>query len=132
MEAAVSGADLHLRLKVGPATAIVETATQGCEALEETSFDRLINIRSYTDAELKSLARQLEEEERELSKRRRLLHAEIDIVRAEMVRRLRDRHGAGEALVQDGDIARLTEILSGKGTRLASSENEPGAPQAGS
>jgi hypothetical protein len=55
-------------------------------ALDDTTFDRLINIQSYSDAEIKMLAQQLSDEEREISKRRRLLHGEIDIVRAEMVR----------------------------------------------
>jgi hypothetical protein len=84
-------------------------------ALDETIFDRLINIQTYSDAELKALAQQLSDEEREVSKRRRLLHGEIDIVRAEMVRRLRDKHGAGQGVFRDGDISALTAILAGKG-----------------
>jgi hypothetical protein len=83
------------------------------DALDDISFDRLINIQSYSDAELKALADQLSDEEREVSKRRRLLHGEIDIVRAEMVRRLRGKHEAGEGLFHDGDIDVLTSILSG-------------------
>ncbi len=63
--------------------------------MDDTSFERLINIQSYSDEELRELADPLAAEERELSKRRRLLHGEIDIVRAEMVRRLRDKHSAG-------------------------------------
>lgn len=83
--------------------------------MNESSFERLVKIQSYTDEELKVLAGRLAEEERDLSMRRRLLHGELDIVRAEMVRRLRDK-GRGEgALVQDGDVAALTEILSGRG-----------------
>lgn len=83
--------------------------------MDEMTFDRLINIQTYTDDELKALARQLAEEEREISKRRRLLHGEIDIVRAEMVRRLRDKHGSGESVFKNGDITALTSILAGKG-----------------
>ena len=41
------------------------------------------------------MADRLAAEEREVSKRRRLLHGEMDIVRAEMVRRLRDKHSVG-------------------------------------
>ena len=85
-------------------------------AVNESCFERLINIQAYTDKELKALAASLAEEEREVSKRRRLLHGEIDIVRAEMVRRLRDKRGAGGGLVQDGDVAALTQILTGGGT----------------
>ena len=82
--------------------------------MDETTFDRLINIQTYSDDELKSLAQQLSDDEREVSKRRRLLHGEIDIVRAEMVRRLRDKHGAGQGVFKDGDISALTAILTGK------------------
>jgi hypothetical protein len=86
------------------------------DALDETSFERLIKIQSYSDEELKTLAAQLADEERELSMRRRLLHGEMDIVRAEMVRRLRDKNKSGEgSLVEDGDVAALTEILSARG-----------------
>jgi hypothetical protein len=85
--------------------------------VDESSFERLINIQAYSDQELKALASGLAEEEQELSKRRRLLHGELDIVRAEMVRRLRDRGGSGEGLVKDGDVAVLTEILTGGGAR---------------
>ncbi|OFW57189.1 MAG: hypothetical protein A2133_08970 [Actinobacteria bacterium RBG_16_64_13] len=72
-------------------------------------------MQSYGDEELKSLAARLAEEERELSMRRRLLHGELDIVRAEMVRRLRDKSKGGGGIVQDGDVAALTEILRGRG-----------------
>jgi len=82
-------------------------------ALDDITFDRLINIQSYSDAEIKALAQQLSDEEREISKHRRLLHGEIDIVRAEMVRRLRDKHGSGQGIFQDGDISALTAILTG-------------------
>ena len=80
--------------------------------MEETSFERLVNIQSYSDEELKELARQLSQQEAEISKRRRLLQGEIDILRAEMVRRLRGRHNAGETLVTDGDVEALVRVLS--------------------
>ncbi len=82
--------------------------------MDDTTFDRLINVQSYSDVDLKTLARQLSDEEREISKRRRLLHGEIDIVRAEMVRRLREKHGSGQGIFRDGDISALTAILSGR------------------
>jgi hypothetical protein len=91
-------------------------------AMDDSSFERLINIQAYSDAELKALASSLAEEESEVSKRRRVLHAQIDIVRAEMVRRLREKGGSGKGLVQDGDIAVLTEILTG--SRRGSDETD--------
>jgi hypothetical protein len=94
------------------------------EALDETFFERLVNVQSYSDKELKELAYQLAEQEAELSKRRRLLHGEIDILKAEMVRRLRDKQGAGRSLVNDGDVAALTKILSARPGRDASAEKK--------
>ena len=83
--------------------------------MDDTSFERLVNIQSYSDQELKELADKLSEEEAALSKRRRLLQGELDIVRAELVRRLRDKNGSGAGLVIDGDVAALSAILSKKG-----------------
>jgi hypothetical protein len=83
----------------------------------DTPFETLINIQSYTDEELHQLADRLSAEEREISKRRRLLHGEIDIVRAEIVRRLREKHSSGAPLVEQGDVTALTDILSGKTRR---------------
>jgi hypothetical protein len=85
--------------------------------MDDTPFERLINIQSYSDEELRELADRLSAEEREVSKRRRLLHGEIDILRAEMVRRLRDKHSGGSGLVDNGDVAALTDILSGRARR---------------
>lgn len=93
------------------------------ETLDDTSFERLVKIQSYSDEELKSLATRLAKEEQDLSMRRRLLHGELDIVRAEMVRRLRDKGRMG-GLVQDGDVAALTEILS---SRRGGEDPLPGA-----
>jgi hypothetical protein len=84
-------------------------------AVDESSFERLVNIQSYSDAELKTLADGLATEEAEVSKRRRLLQGELDIVRAELVRRLRGKSGSEQGLVVDGDIAALSKILAKKG-----------------
>lgn len=83
--------------------------------VDTASFDLLVNIQSYSDEELKRLAETLEGEEREVSKSRRLLHAKLDILRAEMVRRLRDKHRAGYSLVGEGDVEKLSAILSSRG-----------------
>jgi hypothetical protein len=91
-------------------------------AVNESSFERLINIQAYNDAELKALAASLAQEEREVSMRRRLLHGEMDIVRAEMVRRLKGEGAAGNSLVQNGDVAVLTQILAGGGLREESAD----------
>lgn len=86
--------------------------------VDTASFDLLVNIQSYSDEELKRLAETLEGEEHEISKSRRLLHAKLDILRAEMVRRLRDKHRAGDSLVGEGDVEKLSAILSSRGAPL--------------
>lgn len=82
---------------------------------EAHSFDLLVNITSYTDDELKALSDRLQEEELEVSKRRRILHGELDILRAEMVRRLRAKHQLGESLFGEGDVEKLGRILASRG-----------------
>jgi hypothetical protein len=54
------------------------------------------DLGALTDQELKELIQQLTEEEQELSYRRRILHGKIDILRAELVNRLRKKHEVGE------------------------------------
>jgi hypothetical protein len=79
-------------------------------AIEETFPD----IGSMSDEELKDLIKELTEEEREVSYRRRLLHGKIDILRAELVNRLRAKREAGEAAITGADVQQLTDILLGK------------------
>lgn len=78
------------------------------------SFGVLINIQDYSDGELKALSEELQREEREASRRRRIIHGKLDIIRAEIVRRLRDKHQSGGVLFSEGDISLLSGILSGK------------------
>ena len=79
------------------------------------SFDLLVNITSYTDDELKALSGELQQQELEVSKRRRIIHGELDILRAEMVRRLREKHQSGESLFGEGDVEKLSRILASRG-----------------
>jgi hypothetical protein len=72
------------------------------------------DLGALTDKELKDLIQQLTEEEQEVSYRRRILHGKIDILRAELVNRLRQRHEAGETVISGADVQQLTDILSGK------------------
>ena len=78
--------------------------------MEETFPD----IGSMTNQELKDLIAELTEEEREVSYRRRLLHGKIDILRAELVSRLREKHAEGDALITGDDVQQLSDILAGK------------------
>jgi hypothetical protein len=74
------------------------------------------DLGSLTDAELKDLIGQLTEEEVDISYRRRILHGKIDILRAELVNRLRKKHDGGEQLITGDDVQRLTEILAQRQT----------------
>jgi hypothetical protein len=76
--------------------------------------DTFPDLSTLTDQELKDLIQQLSEEEQEVSYRRRLLHGKIDILRAELVNRLRGRHAGGEDIFSGSDVERLTEILAGR------------------
>ena len=74
-------------------------------------MEALPDLAGLSDAELKSLIHELEEEENEISYRRRLLHGKLDILRAELVARLQKK---GEGELGQVDIDRLSEILAGK------------------
>ncbi len=72
------------------------------------------NISSMTDQELRELIDKLTSEEHEVSYRRRILHGQIDLLRAELVNRLRDDQPDADSLIKGDDVERLSEILSGK------------------
>jgi RsiG-like len=77
----------------------------------EDTFPDLVEL---DDAELKDLIESLTEEEQEISYRRRVLHGKIDILRAELVNRLRQKRERGDSLISGDDVRQLTEILAGK------------------
>lgn len=72
------------------------------------------DIGSMSDDELKGLIAELAAEEREVSYRRRVLHGRIDILRAELVNRLKVKREAGDATITGADVQQLTDILLGK------------------
>ncbi len=78
-------------------------------------MDTFPDLGSMSDTELKDLIRQLSEDEMKISYERRILHGKIDILRAELVSRLRGKHKAGEAVISGEDVERLTDILAGRG-----------------
>ncbi len=75
-------------------------------------MEPLPDLPTLSDDELRTMIRELEKEEDEISYRRRMLHGRIDILRAELVARLREQVSAGEA--QLADVERLSEILATK------------------
>jgi hypothetical protein len=76
--------------------------------------DTFPDIGSMSDEELKELIEKLTGEEQEVSYRRRILHGQIDILRAELVNRLKEHRPEGETLIKGDDVQRLSEILSGR------------------
>jgi hypothetical protein len=77
-------------------------------------MDTVPDLGSLTDQELKDLIQELTEEEVDISYRRRILHGKIDILRAELVNRLRRKHEGGEDVISGADVQRLTDILTGR------------------
>jgi hypothetical protein len=79
-----------------------------------TLMDTFPDLGSLTDQELKDLIKELTEEEMEISYRRRILHGKIDILRAELVNRLRKKDETGELVISGADVQQLTDILAGR------------------
>ena len=72
------------------------------------------DLGALSDQELKNLIEERTKEEQDVSYRRRILHGQIDMFRAELVNRLRKKHVDGEASISGADVQQLTDILSGK------------------
>ena len=86
-------------------------------------MDTFPDLGALSDEELKEMIQDLTEEEQEVSYRRRILHGKIDILRAELVNRLRKKHAEGESVISGADVQQLTDILAGK-----SMPEDPEAP----
>ena len=72
------------------------------------------DLGSLSDQELKDLIAALTKEEVEVSYQRRILHGKIDILRAELVNRLRRKDEQGERVISGSDVQQLTDILAGR------------------
>ena len=75
-------------------------------------MEPLPDLGSLSDHDLKGLIDDYTREEQEVSYRRRILHGKIDILRAELVARL--QKSGGRSVLDQVDVDRLTEILTGK------------------
>ena len=75
-------------------------------------MEPLPDLGSLSDEELKRVIEDLERQEREVSYQRRILHGKIDILRAELVARL--QKSGGRSVLEEVDVERLTQILTGK------------------
>jgi len=77
-------------------------------------MELLPDLATLNDEDLKKLIDELTREEQEVSYRRRVLHGKIDILRAELVARLKETEG--RSVLDSVDVESLTEILTGKAT----------------
>ena len=75
-------------------------------------MEPLPDLGSLSDEQLKKQIDDLERQEREVSYQRRILHGKIDILRAELVARL--QKSGGRSVLEQVDVDRLTDILTGK------------------
>jgi hypothetical protein len=87
-------------------------------------MDTFPDLGALSDEELKSLIDELTQQEQEVSYERRILHGKIDILRAELVNRLRRKREQGEAVISGADVQQLTDILAGKATPEVSEADE--------
>lgn len=87
-------------------------------------MDTFPDLGSMSDQELKDLIQQYTDEELEVSYRRRILHGKIDILRAELVNRLRKKHETGQDVITGADVQRLTDILAGRAGGNAEGDGE--------
>jgi anti-sigma-K factor RsiG len=74
--------------------------------------DAFPDLGSISDDELKALIERYQNEEREVSFRRRMLHGYIDMLRTELVARLRE--SGGKSVLEEVDVNRLSDILAAK------------------
>ena len=93
--------------------------------------DDIVDLVSLSDGQLKALINELVAEEREVSRRRRILHGKIDILRAELVLRLQRQHEEGQSIISGDDLQRLSEILAGKGPYGGEAEPAEGDAEPG-
>jgi hypothetical protein len=75
-------------------------------------MDPFPDLATLSDEDLKQLIEELTQEEQEVSYRRRILHGKIDMLRVELVARLKATEG--KSALEAVDVDSLTAILAGK------------------
>ena len=73
--------------------------------------DALLDLGRKSNEELRALLDELYAEEQRVSYRRRVLHGKIDILRAELVSRLKAQRESGGDVISGTDVERLIDIL---------------------
>jgi hypothetical protein len=78
----------------------------------------LDDANDLSDDDLRERIHRCTQSEREVSFKRRILHGHIDLLRAEITARLRDRDGEASEHLAASDVEQLSEILSHRGPPL--------------
>jgi class 3 adenylate cyclase len=74
--------------------------------------DALLDLGGKSNEDLRALLDDLYEEEQRISYRRRVLHGKIDILRSELVNRLKGERESGGDVITGRDVDRLIAILA--------------------
>ena len=82
------------------------------DEFDEVTDESLLNLEEKSNEELREVLDHLYVEENIISYRRRVLHGRIDILRAELVRRLAEKHEEGQDVISGADINKLIDILA--------------------
>lgn len=94
-------------------------------------MDDIVDLVSRSDEELRALITELETKEREISRQRRILHGQLDILRAELVMRLQRKHADGASVISADDVAGLSRILAGESPEPGTAAPAGGDPAEG-
>ena len=78
----------------------------------------LDDANDLSDDDLRARIQRCTQSEREVSFKRRILHGHIDLLRAEITARLRERDGEASEHLAASDVDQLSEILSHRGPPL--------------
>jgi hypothetical protein len=81
-------------------------------SVHEDHNDALLDLEHRSNEELRELLDELYADEQRVSYRRRVLHGKIDILRSELVRRLKAGREAGQDIISGRDVDKLIDILA--------------------
>jgi len=115
----------HGTVEVDPAIISDELLAQRPEELSVLADDDLLptdgdadDAAQLADDDLRERIHERTQSEREVSFKRRILHGHIDLLRAEITARLRERDGEASEHLAASDVEQLSEILAHRGPPL--------------
>jgi hypothetical protein len=115
----------HGAVEVDPAVLSDGLLAQQPDELSILADDKLLptgheldDANDLSDDDLRARIHTCTQSEREVSFKRRILHGHIDLLRAEITARLRERDGEASEHLAASDVEQLSEILSHHGPPL--------------